>query len=62
VLGGASLTAPPPPAEQLRGLTFQTTPAASATEAAPEARPMPFEAMLSLGLVAVVAVIWWYFS
>jgi solute:Na+ symporter, SSS family len=55
----ASLTAPAPSDEQLAGLTFQTTPAAT-TDA--EARAMPLEVGLSVLLVAVVAVLWLYFS
>jgi solute:Na+ symporter, SSS family len=61
VLVGASLTAPPPAPEQLVGLTFQTTPRAAEAGAMP-ARGLSLEAVLSLLLVAVVAVIWWYFS
>ena len=56
VLG--SLTAPAPSREQLEGLTFQTTPVAPAGSS----RSMPWEVGLSLLLVALVAIIWWYFS
>jgi solute:Na+ symporter, SSS family len=59
VLVVVSLTAPPPRPEQVAGLTFGTTPRATGPEAA---RRMPLEIALSVLLVAVVAVIWWYFS
>ena len=50
-----SLSAPAPPRAQVEGLTFQTT--------LPSVRvPARGEAWLSVALVAVVLVLWWYFS
>ena len=60
VLVLVSLTAPPPPREQIEGLTFQTTAAPAAAEERPSA--MRLEVVLSVLLAAVVGVIWLYFS
>lgn len=59
VLVLVSLTAPPPSPEQLAGLTFQTTPPAPAEA---RAEGMSLELGLSILLVAVVGLIWLYFS
>ncbi|HKG91066.1 MAG TPA: sodium:solute symporter [Gemmatimonadaceae bacterium] len=58
VLVLASLTAPPPPAEQLAGLTFATAPPAGTEDRGSRGT----DALVSLGVVAGVAAIWWYFS
>ena len=55
----ASLTAPAPSDEQLAGLTFATTPA---TAAAASDRGRGLDLLLSAGVVAGVAAIWWVFS
>jgi len=57
VLVLVSLTAPPPPAAQLAGLTIG---AAGGTTAAPRSRAIDFA--WSAGVVVSVAAIWWYFS
>lgn len=60
VLVLASLTAPPPPAAQIAGLTFATTPEAAAEARADRGRgrDLAVSGVLLLG----VAAIWWYFS
>ncbi len=58
VLVLVSFTAPPPPREQVEGLTFQTT-SGAAVEARAAARG---DVALTAAVVALVAVLWWYFS
>jgi SSS family solute:Na+ symporter len=60
VLVLASLTAPPPPREQIEGLTFQTTPAA--LEGVEPAGSRGRDGVLTLLLVALVGALWVYFS
>ena len=60
VLVLASLTAPPPPREQLAGLTFQTTPAGVA--AAEPAGARRTDLILTGLLIAGVFALWLYFS
>jgi solute:Na+ symporter, SSS family len=59
VLVLASLATPPPPAEQVEGLTFRGAAARAERAARP---PMRRELALSLLLAAAVVVIWVYFS
>jgi solute:Na+ symporter, SSS family len=61
VLVVVSLATPPPPAEKVAGLTFSTTPAAEITDGAP-ARSIKADLAISGLLVAIVIVIWLYFS
>ena len=60
VLVLASLTAPPPPAEQLAGLTFQTTPRRTVQDETDAGRGRDL-ALTGLLIVAVLAL-WLYFS
>jgi len=58
VLVATSLTAPPPPAAQVAGLTMQTGPRAEREPAAGRRR----DVTLSAVLVALVGAIWWHFA
>jgi SSS family solute:Na+ symporter len=57
VLVLASLTAPPPSADRIAGLTYQSTTRADETR-----RPVGLEVLLSVILVLAIAAIWLYFS
>jgi SSS family solute:Na+ symporter len=59
VLVGVSLTAPPPPREQLRDLTFGEV---SATGAGESRRARRVNVVLSVLLVLSVVAVWVYFS
>jgi SSS family solute:Na+ symporter len=62
VLVLASLSAPAPSDEKLAGLTFATTPPADPELKRAESRGRRTDLLVSAGLLAVVAVIWLYFS
>jgi SSS family solute:Na+ symporter len=57
VLALVSLATPPPPREQIEGLTFQTTTGDTAPRGA-----VGGDVALSALVVALVGVMWWYFS
>ncbi|HUG41701.1 MAG TPA: sodium:solute symporter [Longimicrobiales bacterium] len=61
VLVGVSMATPPPPAHQIAGLTYQTTEPAPAEGAVP-ARARRLDLALTAAVLAVIAVLWVWFS